>query len=121
LSWNASSGATTCNIYRWVSFGYWNVMTTIASTSHTDFTLEILSQSDPDVNEFFYHITAINSAGESSPSNNASVWGFSFFNVDSAAGIDIPEDFGLGPSYPTTPSTPPLQSVMICPKPAMSD
>lgn len=113
LTWNASSGATSYKVYRRVSFEpTWFEIGSTTSTSLTDFTLTILAQSDPQAEEFFYHVTAVNGAGQSGQSNTASVWGFSFHKK----GENNPETFHLAQNYPN-PFNPETALQYSLPKP----
>ncbi|MFQ5824739.1 MAG: S8 family serine peptidase [bacterium] len=102
LSWSVSSGADYYRVYRRVSFDPdWVFMGTAVSTSYQDNTLTIKAQGDPMTHEFLYQVKGVNFAGESGPSNTASVWGFSFYkqtNDDKVTGI--PEAFELEQNYP---------------------
>lgn len=103
LSWYASSGATSYNIYRRVSFSSeWLLIDSSTSTSYTDGTFTILDPNDPNADEFFYHVTAVNNEGESVPSNTASVWGLSFYKTNRGENEvrNIPEKFELEQNYP---------------------
>jgi hypothetical protein len=100
LTWNGSSDADYYHVYRRVSFDPdWLFMGMAGSTSYTDNTLTIKSQNDPMADEFFYQVKAVNTAGESGPSNDASVWGFSFHKTV-GDGTDIPGTFELGQNHP---------------------
>ena len=76
-------------------------MGSTSSTSYTDFTFEILNPSDPDADEFFYHVTAVNNVGESGPSNAVSIWGLSFFFKSVGDDLSkLPQQFELQQNYP---------------------
>jgi hypothetical protein len=64
LSWTASSGANSYNVYRWNGNGY-AFLTNVVGTSTTDSGLS-------DGTTYWYEVTAVNTAGESGPSNQAS-------------------------------------------------
>jgi cellulose 1,4-beta-cellobiosidase len=66
LTWVASQGATSYNVYRGAIHGgpYLQVASGIAGTAYTD--IEVTSGQT-----FYYVTTAVNSTGESSPSNEA--------------------------------------------------
>lgn len=103
LTWNASSGSTSYNIYRRVSFEqeWWQFGST-SSTSYTDYTFEILDPNDPNSDEFFYHVKAVNGVGESDPSNSASVWGLGVYKQvsDEQTTQQLPQHFELQQNYP---------------------
>ncbi len=102
LTWSASSGATSYNIYRRVSFlQEWLQFGSTPSTSFTDYTFEILDPSDPAADEFFYHVKAANSGGESGPSNSVSVWGLGVFKPLGEKPItQQPQYFELQQNFP---------------------
>ena len=75
-------------------------MGSTTSTSYTDLTLEILAPTDPDADEFFYHVKAVNSIGESGESNSVSVWGFGFYKSTIDKLTALPQRFELGQNYP---------------------
>ena len=62
--------------------------------------VEILDPSDPDADEFFYHVKAVNSVGESGPSNSVSVWGFGVFKQISDELTTLPQKFELEQNFP---------------------
>jgi hypothetical protein len=65
LSWTASSGATSYNIYRGTSSGGESKLTSgVATTSYTD-------NSVSDGTTYYYEVTAVDSGGESGVSNQA--------------------------------------------------
>ncbi len=101
FTWDSISGATSYNIYRRVSFQQqWVLFGSTTSTSFTDFMLEILDPSDPDADEFFYHVKAVNSVGESGPSNSAAVWGLGVFKSINDELTTLPNKFELQQNYP---------------------
>jgi hypothetical protein len=65
LAWNASTGATSYNVKRSTTSG--GPYTTIASPTNTSYTDTGLTNGTP----YYYVVTAVNSAGESSPSSQA--------------------------------------------------
>ena len=102
LTWNASAGATSYNVYRRVSFQQqWALIGSTTSTSYTDLTFTILAPTDPDADEFFYHVTAVNCVGESGQSNSVSIWGLSFFFKSISDELTAsPQRFELQQNYP---------------------
>ena len=64
LSWSASTGATSCNIYRWNGSSY-AFLKNVSGTSYTDAGLS-------NGTTYYYEVTALNSAGESGVSNAVS-------------------------------------------------
>lgn len=58
--------------------------------------MTIRNPNDPEADEHFYQVTAVNSVGESSPSNSASVWGLSVQKRN----LDLPDKFVLEQNYP---------------------
>jgi len=76
LTWNASSGATSYNVKRSTTNG--GPYTTVASPTTTSYTNTGLTNGTP----YYYVITAVNSAGESSPSSQAT--------ATPAASVSIP-------------------------------
>jgi hypothetical protein len=109
LCWNASAGATSYNLYR--RFGvdpYWMpIGGSITSTSYTDLSVTMLSQSDPGADQWFYQVTAVNSGEESAPSNSVSTWGSGIYKTTSGRDEiifgemnNIPEHFRLEQNYP---------------------
>ena len=111
LSWQASSGADSYTIYRRVSWDpNWFSLGSTSLTTYEDGTLTIKNQTDPEAEEFYYQVTAVNSVGESGPSNSVSIWGNSFFKKrdEIADKINpIPDAFALESNYPNpfNPST----------------
>jgi hypothetical protein len=65
LTWNSSTGATSYNVKRSTTSG--GPYTTIASPTNTSYTDTGLTNGTP----YYYVVTAVNSAGESSPSSQA--------------------------------------------------
>src|SRR5262249_4999967 len=61
LSWSASAGATSYNVYRWNGSG-WVVIQIVSGTSASDTGLT-------DGTTYYYEVSAVNDAGESSPTN----------------------------------------------------
>ncbi len=76
LTWNASSGATSYNVKRSTTNG--GPYTTVASPTTTSYTNTGLTNGTP----YYYVVTAVNSAGESSPSSQAT--------ATPAASVSIP-------------------------------
>ncbi|MBC8346990.1 MAG: S8 family serine peptidase, partial [Candidatus Marinimicrobia bacterium] len=111
LSWQASTGATSYNIYRRVFWDpNWFLLGSSSSTTYIDGTLEIRSPNDWEAEDFYYHVTALNNNGESNPSNSYSVWGYSFFKMQNETtdiNNPIPKAFALESNYPNpfNPST----------------
>jgi fibronectin type 3 domain-containing protein len=64
LSWSASTGADSYNVYRWNGSGY-GFLQNVGSTSLTDSGLS-------DGTTYYYEVTAVSSAGESGASNQVS-------------------------------------------------
>jgi hypothetical protein len=65
LSWSASTGATGYNVKRTTGGNYVTIASNVTATSYTDTGLS-------NGTTYYYIVTAVNSAGESSPSNQAS-------------------------------------------------
>jgi hypothetical protein len=71
LTWNASSGATSYEVYRSTDSGQLgSLIATVPSTNHVDSTVAPVS--GPPLPTYFYRVVAINGAGSSGPSNQAS-------------------------------------------------
>jgi len=112
LSWNASTGATSYNIYRCV--GYLSscsylIIGSTSSTSFKDVDVMITSAAMATGN-YFYKVKAVNSYGISGYSDPVSTWGESFDKMrDEVADINnsIPRAFALESNYPNpfNPST----------------
>lgn len=98
MTWDASAGATSYNVYRRPSNETnWTKIATTQSTSYTDNTITITKPSDPNAVEFFYHATAVNNNGESGPSNSYSIWGTGLYKPTTAT---MPAEFKLEQNYP---------------------
>ena len=109
LKWTGSSQADTYNIYRRASFVQeWFIVPpgNTAATTYVDHTLTIEDPSEPEAYDFLYQVKALNGGGESGPSNEASVWGFSFFKQgedktkEIANESKLPKTVQLGHNYP---------------------
>ncbi len=104
LQWWASSGATSYNVYRQESnTPPWDLIGSTTSTTYTDDEVFILNQYHWNSDEYIYQVKAVNSLGESDPSNTASVWGESYYKQrDEITDIikTIPEAYALEPNYP---------------------
>jgi hypothetical protein len=108
LCWNASSGATSYNVYRKLSFDpNWSLTHNTTSTSHIDYSVSMSPPNTPDTYEFLYQVTAANSGGESTPSNTVSTWGMGWLKTASgmnemafAEAENFPEKFSLALNYP---------------------
>jgi fibronectin type 3 domain-containing protein len=64
LSWSGSTGATSYNVYRWNGSSY-SLLQSVSGASFTDSGLT-------DGSTYWYEVTAVNSGGESGPSNQVS-------------------------------------------------
>jgi fibronectin type 3 domain-containing protein len=64
LSWTGSAGATSYNVYRWYGSSY-TLLQNVGGTSFADTGLA-------DGSTYWYEVTAVNSGGESGPSNQVS-------------------------------------------------
>lgn len=104
LQWWASSGATSYNVYRQESNAPpWDLIGNTSSTSYTDDEVFILNQYHWNSDEYIYQVKAVNTGGESNPSNTASVWGESYYKQrDEITDIinPIPEAYALESNYP---------------------
>jgi hypothetical protein len=107
LSWDASSGADSYNVYRCAGYYSpcnWQVIGTTTNTSYTDFEVIIQDQSSAE-DKFYYYVTAVNSAGESDGSNIVSTWGDTFQKRTGRGDAvsreaTVPEAFAIYPNYP---------------------
>ena len=104
LSWQTSTGATSYNVYRRVSWDpNWFLLGSSSSTTYIDGTLEIRNPNDWEAEDFYYQVTAVNNNGESNPSNSVSVWGYSFFKMQNEitdVNNLIPDKFALEQNHP---------------------
>lgn len=98
MTWDASSGATSYNVYRRPNGQTnWEKIATTQSTSYTDNLITITKPSDPNAVEFFYRATAVNNNGESDPSNAYSIWGTGLYKPSTES---VPTVFKLEQNYP---------------------
>ncbi len=107
LSWNASAGATSYNIYRcvtnWIQgFCDWELKYSTTNTTFTDMAV-LIKNPDPYGDTIHYHVKAVNSNGESNASNEVTTSGevelFKQKTGPAAEGA-LPKQFTLHPNYP---------------------
>ncbi|MFQ5606155.1 MAG: FlgD immunoglobulin-like domain containing protein [bacterium] len=102
LSWNASSGATSYNIYRCVTNSIqtcsWALIDATTNTNYTDIMIVIRSSGQSE-DTFHWEVTAVNSNGESARSNKVSTIGEQIL-FKQASGRRLPEKFTLFQNYP---------------------
>ncbi|MBC8345616.1 MAG: T9SS type A sorting domain-containing protein [Candidatus Marinimicrobia bacterium] len=116
VSWTASSGATSYNVWRKCKYQMYGmnclqvqVISSTTSTSFTDVEVEI-ALNDGATDLFTYYVSAVNNVGESAKSDPAFTWGESFIKIrDDISNINepIPAVYGLNANYPNpfNPST----------------
>lgn len=110
LSWNASSGATSYNIYRCMTNSIqsclYELIDSTTNTTYTDIMIVIRSGSQSN-DTFHWQVSAVNSNGESARSNTASTVGEQQLFKQSSDSEVVPEKFTLHQNYPNpfNPST----------------
>ena len=112
LVWNASTGATSYDIYRCEEYFNpctYQVIGSTSSTSFKDVDVTITSQ-EMATGKYYYRVKAVNSYGVSGFSNTVATWGESFFKMrDEITDINepVPDAFALESNYPNpfNPST----------------